>query len=253
MEIKTAVMKMALGKTPGNDGLGIKFYKCFNDQLSYWTQNPCLPLCAMLLFLCYPKPGKDPVQMVNYRPLSLLNTVYKILRLRLEKAVPSIIHSDQAGFIPGHLSSNNMHRVLQIILHAGCSTLSAIAASLNAEKAFDKVLWQYLFYTFKKFSFGSKFINWLEAPYSSPRSSVKTNGLISKPFALQRGVRKGCPVSPLLFIIALEPLRCAICSNADICDVDFCGYSFKLNTYADDILLMLSKLNTSSPSNDSLN
>lgn len=87
------------------NALRISFlHTCCYYLTTYWTQNPCLPLCAMLLFLCYPKPGKDPVQMSNCRPLSLLNCDYKILAkilaLRLEKAVPSIIHSDQAGFIP---------------------------------------------------------------------------------------------------------------------------------------------------------
>uniref|UniRef100_A0A8C5AMD3 Reverse transcriptase domain-containing protein n=1 Tax=Gadus morhua TaxID=8049 RepID=A0A8C5AMD3_GADMO len=75
----------------------------------------------------------------------------------------------------------------------------------------------------------------------APFSSVKTNGLISKPFPLQRGVRQGCPVSPLLFIMALEPLACAIRSNGDIHGVNIHGHDFKLNMYADDILLTLSK------------
>ena len=161
-EIKIAIMKMSSGKTPGDDGLGIEFYKCFIDQLSPYLlllfneilESECMPpSMSRAIISLLPKPGKDPALMGNHRPLSLLNCDYKILAkilaLRLEKVVPSVVHLDQVGFIPGHQSSNNMRRVFQIILKASSSNLPVITASLDAEKAFDQIEWEYLLYTLK--------------------------------------------------------------------------------------------------------
>ena len=162
-EIKSAIMKMASGKTPGDDGLGIVFYKCFKEQLSPYLMlifNEILefermpPSMSRAIISLLPKPGKDPALMGNHRPLSLLNCDYKILAkilaVRLEKVVSSVVHLDQVGFIPGRLSSNNMRRVFQIMLKASSSNAPVIAASLDAEKAFDQIEWEYLFYTLKK-------------------------------------------------------------------------------------------------------
>lgn len=132
-------MKMSSGKAPGNDGRWTEFYKHFKEQLSPYLLllfNKILDSKSMPPTMCnaiispVPKPGKDLFQMSNYRPLSLLNCDYKILAkilaLRLEKAVTSIIHPDQIGFIPGHLSSNNMRRAFQI----GSSSSPVIAESV---------------------------------------------------------------------------------------------------------------------------
>ena len=198
-----------------------------------------------------PKPGKDPMQLGSYRPISLLNCDYKILSkilaLRLEKVVPSIIHFDQVGFVPGRSSSNNMRKVFHVLLEASHGKIPAIAASLDAVRAFDYSRWPFLFYTLEKFGFGPKFNSWIKALYSAPVSSVRTNGLISNTFPLQRGVRQGCPISPLLFIIALEPLACAIRASKNIQGIDILRHEFKMNMYADDILVTLVRPKSSVP------
>lgn len=118
--------------------------------------------------------------MGNYRPVSRLNRDYKILAkilaLRLEGVVSSIVHIDQVGFIPGRLASNNMRRLFRVLLGAESLNEPASAASLDAEKAFDRIEWPYPFHTFKSFGFGPRFIRWVKALYCEPHSSVKTNG-----------------------------------------------------------------------------
>merc|ERR1712002_1364853 len=97
-----------------------------------------------------PKHGKDHMQMSNYRPLSLLNNDYelftKILAMRLEKVIPSLVHLDQVGFIRGRLSSNNMRRLLHVMARASTFQHPAVAISLDAEKAFDRIEWPFLFH-----------------------------------------------------------------------------------------------------------
>ncbi|MGL4803710.1 MAG: reverse transcriptase domain-containing protein, partial [Cetobacterium sp.] len=96
-----------------------------------------------------------------------------------------------------------------------CS-LSGLVISLDAEKAFDRVEWPYLFSVLSKFSLGDVFIKWVRIFYSSPTARVFTNGLKSPKFTLARGTRQGCPMSPLLFALAIEPLAVVIRDDTSI-------------------------------------
>ena len=174
---------------------------------------------------------------------SLLNNDYKvfakILALRLEEVIPSLVNRDQVGFVAGRQSANNMRRLLQVIFSANTLHLPAMAISLDAEKAFDRIEWPYLFNVLSKFGFGPVCMRWFKALYNKPVSSVRSNNMLSDPFPLHRGTRQGCPISPLIFILALEPLACAIRENPGIMGIPKCGHQFKINVYADDILLTL--------------
>ena len=54
--------------------------------------------------------------------------------------------------------------------------------------------------------FGPNYISWVCLLHSAPLARVKVNGTLSKPFLLERGTRYGCPSSPMLYALALEPL-----------------------------------------------
>lgn len=77
---------------------------------------------------------------------------------------------------------------------------------LDAETAFDRVEWPYLFRILGKFGFGPKFESWVKLLYCSPKASVITNRSNSKYFNLYKGTRQGCPLSHLLCASAIEPL-----------------------------------------------
>ena len=84
----------------------------------------------------------------------------------------------------------------------------------------------------------------MKALYNKPSASIKTNGTISKPFQL---FLSGCPASPSLFILALEPLVCAIRAERKITGIQIGGHDFKDNLFADDLLLTLSQPHKSIP------
>ena len=198
-----------------------------------------------------PEKDRDTTNPANYRPLSLINVdckiLTKILATRLEKALPNIIHTDQVGFMKNRSSTDNMRRLLHLIWLNRTGKDPVVALSLDAEKAFDRVQWDILFAALSHFGFGTTFIKWIRTIYKSPKAAVITNGVISPPFNFTRATRQGCPLSPLLFNIVLEPLAIAIRANAAIKGVEGGGREHKLLLYADDILMLIKDPSNSIP------
>lgn len=129
---------------------------------------------------------------------------------------------------------------------AGNEADTTVAFSLDAEKAFDRLEWAHLFQTLENFGLGPSFIRWVKLLYS-PEASVVTNGRKSLPFQLHRGTRQGCPLSPLSFALALEPLATTIRQNDNKIGIKAGTVDHKLLLYADDILLLSKSLATTVP------
>ena len=258
-EIIQAIKNMQLNKSPGLDGFPVDFYRAFEDILGPLLLEVYNDACrkgtlpqsmhtAIISFIY--KKGKDALDPSGYRPISLINCDQKILSFlvnRLSKVIGSTIHLDQSGFIPDRYSSDNIRLLINLQYLVHDSTHPTIALSLDAAKAFDCVEWDYLFETLKRFGFGENFITWIKTLYDTPYASVLTNGLISDPFQLHRSTRQGCPLSPGLFILALEPLAQKLRNNVDIHGITVGNEQHKLLLYADDMLLLLTQPEKSIP------
>ena len=83
--------------------------------------------------------------------------------------------------------------------------------------------------------------------YHDSTASVMTNYTVSQQFSLSRGTRQGCPLSPLLFILAIEPLAIAIRSNSEIAGIKIDNTENKIGLFADDVVLFLTDLKQSIP------
>lgn len=81
--------------------------------------------------------------------------------------------------------------------------------------------------------------NWIKALYNRPTARVKVNGIVSEPFEMYNGTRQGCPLSSLLFVLALEPLLMGIRQNADIKGIKVGEEVHKLAANADVILFFI--------------
>ena len=81
--------------------------------------------------------------------------------------------------------------------------------SIDAEKAFDKIQHPFLIKTLSKVGIKGAFLNIIKAIYERPTANITLNGQKLRAFTLRSGTRQGCPLSPLLFNIALEVLATA--------------------------------------------
>lgn len=251
-EIQTAIGSLQSGKTPGDDGFPVEFYKEHVDTLAIrllevlnasFDSDSLPPSMSRAVIIVIPKPGKDPDLCSSYRPISLLNVdakiLAKVLATRLNTVILSLIHGDQTGFMPGKGTDINLRRLFTVIASSTGEGGAGVVASLDAEKAFDSVEWEYLWHILPRFGMGPKFVKWVRLLYSGPTARVRTNGVLSASFPLHRGTRQGCPLSPALFALAIEPLAVILRAATAVRGMSFPPLTEKVSLYADDMLLYL--------------
>ena len=112
---------------------------------------------------------------------------------------------------------------------------------VDFQKAVDSLDWHFLFKTLNFINFGQSFIKWIDVIYNKPEACVKNNGYLSDFFNISRGVRQGCPVSALLFLLCVEILGIKIRESNLLqgFHFDHTQKPIKLAQYADDCVLFI--------------
>ena len=155
--------------------------------------------------------------------------------------MPSIIDIDQTCSVKGRSIFDNVHLIRNVIDYINQKDLSACFICLDQEKAFDRVSRSYMFNTLTAFGFHENFLKWIHLLYNNISSSVIINNHISDPFAVKRGVRQGCSLSMLLYVICFEPFAHKIRTLNEIKGLKLPGSNseVKLSLYADDSTAIL--------------
>ena len=91
--------------------------------------------------------------------------------------------------------------------------LQALILNLYLKKYFNCINWDYLRLILLQSGFGLPFTNWIMGCISSATIVILVNGEVTSLFSNERGLRQGCPLSPLLFILALEGLSILLKSS----------------------------------------
>lgn len=148
-EITIAVNKLKINKSPGFDGLSTNFYRKFWKLLgpilvqvyneSYDKTEMSFSQRRSILNLIYKK--NDPLELTNYRPISLLNSDYKILSYalanRVKRSLSLLINTDQTGYISNRFLGLNLRIVQDAIEYADRFSIGGALLFIDFSKAFD--------------------------------------------------------------------------------------------------------------------
>ena len=251
-ECLKAVRCQKNNKSPGTDGFTAEFYKFFWQDLgdflvrSYndsFTDGKLSISRRQGIITCIPKPGKPRDQLKNWRPITLLNLDYKILTTvlanRIKKHLGKIVSASQKGYVKGRYIGECTRTILDLITETAEKDIPGLLLLIDFEKAFDSIEWNFIEKALHYFGFGKGFITWFNVLYNEASSCVINNGNFSSFFQVSRGVRQGDPLSPYLFIIALECLSAALKNDNEVNGIKINDSEYLLEQYADDMTLSL--------------
>ena len=131
----------------------------------------------------------------------------KAIARRLESILQELIYPNQNGFIMGRSILDAVRTIDDILEFAKVTECCGILLAIDFEKAFDSLNHSFLFKVLEKLNFGEYFVQWIKTSCTDISSCVLNNGFTTDLFPVRLGVRQGDPLSPLLFIMALEMLR----------------------------------------------
>ena len=219
-EIHTAVFQMNPHKAPGSDGFGASFYQEHWNVVKesvctavkdFFRSGKLLKAVNHTLITLIPK-VENPETTAHFRPISLCNTVYKILAKilvnRMRPVLQRIIDPTQSAFIPQRTIHDNILVAHEIVnkFHHMKGKKGYVALKLDMEKAYDRVEWDFLLRCLHQLGFHKTWIHWIRECISTVSYSLIINNESHGFFKPTRGLRQGDPLSPYLFIICMDVL-----------------------------------------------
>ena len=254
-DLWNSLSSMSGGKSPGNDGLTVEFYKffwpviknIFYASVRYSRQIGELSTSQkQAIIKLLEKRDKDKRYIENWRPISLLNVdtkiVSKALASRFLPVLPSIISPDQTAYVKGRYIGESIRLISDILDISKKFNVSGYILTVDLQKAFDSIDHTFLLACLEKFGFGNNFITWISILLYDNESCISNGGHTTQYFKLNRGARQGDPIAAYLFIIVLEIFFIMIRSNKDINPLRILGFAYLLSAYADDTTFFVSDL-----------
>ena len=200
---------------PGADGLNPNFFRLFYLELSpilckvhnsAFDYNSLPPSQTLSIIKLLPK-KENSEQLKDFRLINLLNTDVKILShiltSRVKTVLDKIIISAQFAYLP----NRSIHSALPAIRkRINLLNRSRCVVNIDFSKAYDKIDREYLYDLLKRLNLDEITLKGIQLMYKANTALIEINGQLSIPLEINRGVKQGCPLSDLLFILGLEPL-----------------------------------------------
>ena len=252
-ELSISLSKLNNDSAPGIDGLPVSFYKVFwnrlkkpvFDSLTYSLTVGELSTTQKRGVITLFHKGKELRRdlLKNWRPITLTNTDYKIfsksLAIRMQKVLSYIINVNQSGFLKGRSISDHIRTLDDVICVTDQNNKVGMIVSLDFAKAFDSIDHSTIIGALEKFKFGNNFIHMIKTLMNKNVSCVQNGGWLSGFFLIERGIKQGCCVSPLLFLLVAELMALKIRNNRHISGFSATNILLKILQYCDDTTLIL--------------
>lgn len=253
-DIFSSIKHMAKNRCPGPDGFSTEFFVSSWDVigkdvseavLSFFNSYDLPRIVNSAALTLIPKTANASC-ISQYRPISCCNVLYKtitkLLTLRMKSIMPALVSPNQTAFIQGRKLGDHV-----MLAQALCkdyhlrSGAPRIAFKLDISKAFDSLNWNFLFNLLEIQGFHPTFIRWLKLCIYGSMISVKINGALEGYFQCKSGLKQGDPLSPYLFVLAMEALSACISQQISSSNFKFHsrtkGADISHLIFADDVLL----------------
>ncbi|KAM0847103.1 hypothetical protein ACQ4PT_055230 [Festuca glaucescens] len=252
-EVRKIVMDMPSDRAPGPDGFSGLFFKLSWDtiaddvvaalgMLHKGNFNNFRRLNASILILLPKK--ENPLDIKEYRPISLIHgfskILTKLLAARLAPMLPSLISQAQCAFVQGKSIHENYKLVANTARFLHRKKSQAVLMKIDISKAFDTLSWESLIEVLRRRGFGTLFCNLICGILRSAHTMIMINGEKGAPIQLARGVRQGDPLSPTLFILAMDSIQACVqwaVEHGLLSELGLSPAVLRVSIYADDAIL----------------
>ena len=217
-EVYQAIRVGTKRKTPGIDGICLEFYathwKMIQTEMTQLMNNMFMNKSLTEkqnrgILISIPKnPHADTPD--SYRPISLLNTEYKLLARimanRLKPILEEQLPTGQYCGVPRRSILDALTTVRDIVAYHETTRTPLCLISLDFQKAFDRISHEYLFQILECYGISAWFVERVRAMYENMSALIQVNGTLVGPIKIKSGIRQGCPLSMCLYTLCMHPL-----------------------------------------------
>ncbi|GJR29224.1 RNA-directed DNA polymerase, eukaryota [Tanacetum coccineum] len=150
----------------------------------------------------------------DFRPISLIGSVYKvvtkILANRLATVISDLVSNTQSAFVANRQILDGPFILNEVLAWCKRKRKQALVFKVDFAKAYDSVRWDFLLDVLLAFGFGPKWCQWIRGIFSSNMASILVNGSPTSEFPIFSGLKQGDPLAPFLFILVMESLHLSV-------------------------------------------